>query len=54
MKSLFSILENLKSAFSRKERKTIADYKEEMLLRYGSEQFRTLVKKGLGIPVMML
>jgi len=37
-----------------KTRKTISDYKREMLIKHGSEQFKTLIKKGLGIPVALL
>ncbi len=35
-------------------RKTIADYKQEILLKQGRDQFKKLVEKGLGIPVALL
>jgi len=35
-------------------RKTVSDYKQEVLIRYGSEQLKVLAKKGLGIPVALL
>lgn len=35
-------------------RKTIEDYKQEVLLRQGREQFKALVKKGLSVPVVLL
>ena len=35
-------------------KKTISDYKREILIKYGSEQFKILVKKGLGVPVALL
>ena len=36
------------------ERKTISDYKQEMLVKQGREQFRSLVKRGLSIPIALL
>jgi hypothetical protein len=47
----------LLSFFSRNKkssRKTIADYKQELLLKQGKEQFTTLLKRGLTIPVALL
>jgi len=35
-------------------RKTITQYKEEILLRQGKEQFRKLVKNGLRVPVVLM
>jgi len=35
-------------------RRTVDDYKQEMLVRQGREQFKVLVKKGLSIPVALL
>ena len=32
-------------------RKTIADYKREMLIKQGRHQFMLLIKKGLEVPV---
>lgn len=41
--------------FSKKyKRKSIADYKQELLVRQGREQFKALLKKGLGVPVALL
>lgn len=28
--------------------------KQEMIIKYGTEQIKTLLKKGLSIPVVML
>jgi len=36
------------------KRKTLSDYKREMLIRQGGEQFKKLVKKGLSVPVVLL
>ena len=38
----------------RKTRKTIADYKQDILVRQGREQFKRLLEKGLGVPVALL
>jgi len=35
-------------------RKTIADYKQEVLVKQGKEQFQSLLKKGLSVPVVLL
>ena len=35
-------------------RKTVSDYKQEILIKQGAEQLKTLVKRGLGIPVALL
>jgi len=29
-------------------------YKQELLIKQGEEQFKALIKKGLGIPVVLL
>ena len=34
--------------------KTIADYKQEILVKQGREQFKKLLEKGLNIPVVLL
>jgi hypothetical protein len=34
--------------------KTIADYKQEILVKQGREQFKKLLEKGLNIPVVFL
>ena len=31
-----------------------ADYKQTMLIKHGKEQFLSLMKKGLGVPVVLL
>lgn len=38
----------------RATKKTISDYKWEVLVKQGREQFELLLKKGLGVPVVML
>lgn len=38
----------------KRARKTIADYKQEVLVSQGKEQFQSLLKKGLSIPVVLL
>jgi len=35
-------------------RKTVADYKQELLVSQGKEQFQSLLKKGLSVPVVLL
>ncbi len=35
-------------------RKTIADYKQELLVRQGRKQFERLMEKGLSVPVALL
>lgn len=35
-------------------KKTIADYKQEVLVNQGKEQFQALLKKGISIPVVLL
>lgn len=34
--------------------KTIADYKQDLLVKQGREQFKKLLEKGLNVPVVML
>lgn len=34
--------------------KTLAEYKQEMLVKQGREQFRRLQEKGLSVPVALL
>jgi len=36
------------------KRKTINDYKQDLLVKHGREQFKTLVKRGLSIPIALL
>jgi len=35
-------------------KKTISDYKMEILLRIGRDQFKKLADKGINIPVALL
>lgn len=35
-------------------KKTLADYKQDLLVRTGREQFKRLLEKGLGVPVALL
>ncbi|MGA2911668.1 MAG: hypothetical protein ABSE17_03485 [Candidatus Levyibacteriota bacterium] len=34
--------------------KTIADYKQQILVKQGAEQFKKLLEKGISIPVVLL
>jgi hypothetical protein len=45
---------NLLRGKKRIERKTITDHKQELLVNQGKEQFQSLIKKGLSIPVVLL
>jgi len=38
----------------KKTRKSISDYKQEILLKEGREQFKSLIKKGLSVPIALL
>lgn len=38
----------------KEQRRTIAQYQQDMLSRQGREQFKKLVDRGLGIPVASL
>ena len=42
------------SKSQKKAVKTIADYKQEILLKQGTEQFKKLFEKGIKIPVVLL
>lgn len=35
-------------------RKTSVDYKQQMLIKQAREQFEALVKKGIGVPIVLL
>jgi len=37
-----------------KNKKKISDYKQEEIIKHGSQQFKELAKKGLGIKVALL
>jgi hypothetical protein len=47
---------NLKNLLAgrKKTAKTIAGYKQELLVKNGKEQFRKLLEKGISIPVALL
>jgi len=34
--------------------KTVSDYKMEILVRQGRDQFKKLIEKGINIPVALL
>ncbi len=46
----FSFLSNK----GRKTVKTLSDYKQEVLVRQGREQFKKLLEKGISVPVVLL
>lgn len=39
---------------SRKAVKSISDYKQDVLVKQGREQFKKLLEKGISIPVVLL
>lgn len=49
---------NLKTLFSlgqkKAVRKTLSDYKQELLVRQGREQFKKLLERGLNVPIVFL
>jgi hypothetical protein len=38
----------------KKTAKTFTDYKQEILVKAGREQFKKLLEKGISIPVVLL
>lgn len=52
------IVSNMNFSFfrnkNRRAKKIIADYKQELLVKHGREQFMVLVKKGLSVPIALL
>lgn len=52
MKTLFSLI--FGDQKSKKTRKTIEDYKNDLLVRQGRDQFKKLLDKGLNVPVALL
>ena len=38
----------------KKIQKTISDYKMEVLVKQGRDQFKKLIEKGINIPVALL
>lgn len=51
MKTLFSLIFGSKA---KKTRKTIEDYKNDLLVKQGREQFKKLLEKGINVPVALL
>lgn len=45
---------NFLGSKSKKAVKTISDYKQEILVKQGREQFKKLLEKGISIPVVLL
>jgi hypothetical protein len=45
---------NFLGSRSKKAVKTISDYKQEVLVKQGREQFKKLLEKGISIPVVLL
>lgn len=41
----------LSTKIKKEKRKTVEEYRQEVLSRQGREQFEKLVDRGLGIPV---
>ena len=37
-----------------KGKKTLADYKQDLLIKQGADQFKKLLEKGINIPVFLL
>lgn len=35
-------------------RKTLSDYKQELLVKQGAEQFKKLLERGLNVPIVLL
>jgi hypothetical protein len=38
----------------KKTAKTFTDYKQEILVKAGREQFKKLLEKGINVPVVLL
>lgn len=51
---ILALLNRLFRSSNRVTRKTIDEYKHDMLVSQGREQFRYLLKKNLRIPVVFL
>ena len=45
---------DLSTIFKKKADKTLHEYKQEILVKQGREQFKKLVDKGLELPVVLL
>ena len=48
------LLSGLFKKTKQQKRKTLEDYRQELLVRQGREQFKKLVDKGLQVPVVLL
>jgi len=42
------------SLLKRKSRESISDYKQEVLIKQGREQFKKLIERGTDLPVVLL
>jgi len=45
---------NLSALLRRKPEKSLPQYKQELLINQGREQFKKLIEKGLELPVVLL
>ncbi len=45
---------NLLRGQGKKAVRTIADYKQDILVKQGREQFKKLLEKGISVPVVLL
>ena len=43
---------NLKNA--NKNRKSLGDYKQDLLIKQGRDQFKKLLEKGINVPIVLL
>ena len=35
-------------------RKVLSDYKQELLVKQGAEQFKKLIERGINVPIVLL
>jgi hypothetical protein len=54
LQSKISMSVNIFSLLKRKSKKTFSNYKEEMLIKQGAEQFKKLRDRGIDLPVVLL
>ena len=45
---------SLSAIFKKKTNKTLNEYKQEILVKQGREQFKKMLDKGLELPVVLL
>lgn len=45
---------DLLSLLKKKSDRTVSQYKQELLMKQGREQFKKLIEKGLELPVVLL